>query len=62
MGRHRQVTVNGDPGADMGALAAYVEQSDALLGVLTVRETIRFAAGLRLVFPSIPMWIRGLIC
>lgn len=48
-----QVTVNGDTGADMSALAAYVEQSDALLGVLTVHETIRFAARLSL-DPSTP--------
>ncbi|KLO14790.1 P-loop containing nucleoside triphosphate hydrolase protein, partial [Schizopora paradoxa] len=33
---------------DMSSLAAYVEQSDALLGVLTVQETIRYAARLSL--------------
>lgn len=42
-----QITVNGREDADMTALASYVEQSDALLGVLTVRETIGFAARLR---------------
>lgn len=36
----------------MSALAAYVEQSDALLGVLTVHETIRFAARLRCALAS----------
>ncbi|KAI0062484.1 P-loop containing nucleoside triphosphate hydrolase protein [Artomyces pyxidatus] len=40
------VTVNGDANPDMRSLASYVEQSDALLGVLTVQETIRFAARL----------------
>lgn len=39
--------MNADPDADMAALASYVEQSDALLGVLTVQETITFAARLR---------------
>lgn len=42
-----QITVNGEEGVDMSALASYVEQDDALLGVLTVQETIRFAARLR---------------
>ena len=41
--------VNGVEDANMRSLAAYVEQSDALLGVLSVRETINFAARLRLV-------------
>ncbi|VDC00690.1 unnamed protein product [Peniophora sp. CBMAI 1063] len=40
------VTVNGDATADMSHLASYVEQSDALLGVLTVEETLYFAARL----------------
>ncbi|TCD65881.1 hypothetical protein EIP91_002041 [Steccherinum ochraceum] len=48
------VTVNGDPTADMSKLAFYVEQDDALLGVLTVEETIRFAARLSL-DPSTPV-------
>lgn len=39
--------VNGDESVDMRNLASYVEQSDALLGVLTVQETVRFAARLR---------------
>ena len=42
-----QVAVNGDPEPDMSRLASYVEQADALLGVLSVQETIRFAARLR---------------
>jgi ABC-type multidrug transport system ATPase subunit len=41
--------VNGDEAADMSTLAAYVEQDDALLGVLTVRETLEYAARLRYV-------------
>ncbi|KLO10942.1 hypothetical protein SCHPADRAFT_916198 [Schizopora paradoxa] len=42
------IYVNGSEAADMSSLAAYVEQSDALLGVLTVQETIRYAARLSL--------------
>lgn len=42
-----QVSVNGDDRVNMTSLASYVEQSDALLGVLTVQETIGFAARLR---------------
>lgn len=34
----------------MRSLASYVEQNDALLGVLTVQETIYFSARLRCVF------------
>lgn len=45
--RISQVSVNGDDRVNMKDLAAYVEQDDALLGVLTVQETIRFAARLR---------------
>ncbi|KAI0315703.1 P-loop containing nucleoside triphosphate hydrolase protein [Amylostereum chailletii] len=48
-----QITVNGTVNANMSALASYVEQSDALLGVLTVQETLYFSARLRPV-PSIP--------
>lgn len=44
-----QITVNGSEAADMRALSAYVEQDDALLGVLSVKETIQFAARLRYV-------------
>ena len=33
----------------MRSLASYVEQNDALLGVLTVQETIYFSARLRCV-------------
>ncbi|TCD65880.1 hypothetical protein EIP91_002040 [Steccherinum ochraceum] len=47
------VTVNGDATADMSNLAFYVEQDDALLGVLSVEETINFAARLSL-NPSTP--------
>ena len=32
---------------DMSSLAFYVEQDDDLLGVLTVEETIKYAARLR---------------
>lgn len=42
-----QVAVNGHDRISMKELAAYVEQDDALLGVLTVQETITFAARLR---------------
>ncbi|KAG9015259.1 hypothetical protein FRB95_010725 [Tulasnella sp. JGI-2019a] len=49
-----KMTVNGEEGVKMADLAAYVEQSDALLGVLTVKETIRFAARLSL-DPSTPI-------
>ena len=42
-----QVTLNGEEFFDMKSLASYVEQSDALLGVLTVQETIYFSARLR---------------
>ncbi|KAG9039437.1 hypothetical protein FRB95_010726 [Tulasnella sp. JGI-2019a] len=48
-----KMTVNGEENANMADLGAYVEQSDALLGVLTVKETIRFAARLSL-DPSTP--------
>ncbi|KAI0339335.1 P-loop containing nucleoside triphosphate hydrolase protein [Trametopsis cervina] len=44
----RKITVDGAEDFDMRSLAAYVEQSDALLGVLSVRETIDFAARLSL--------------
>lgn len=43
-----KVYVNGDGDVDMKNLTAYVEQSDTLLGVLTVQETIYFAARLGL--------------
>ena len=42
-----QIAVNGEERISMKELAAYVEQDDALLGVLTVQETITFAARLR---------------
>ncbi|EJD54483.1 P-loop containing nucleoside triphosphate hydrolase protein [Auricularia subglabra TFB-10046 SS5] len=45
-----QVHFNGDASPDMRRLSSYVEQHDALLGVLTVRETLLFAA--KLSFPS----------
>lgn len=42
-----QITVNGNENVEMSSLASYVEQNDALLGVLSVQETITFAARLR---------------
>ncbi|OCB88502.1 hypothetical protein A7U60_g4316 [Sanghuangporus baumii] len=48
-----KVAVNGHDRISMKELAAYVEQDDALLGVLTVQETITFAARLSL-DPSTP--------
>ncbi|KAM0791552.1 hypothetical protein ACM66B_006000 [Microbotryomycetes sp. NB124-2] len=42
------ITVNGDSTFDPAQVMSYVEQDDALLGVLTVRETVRFAARLAL--------------
>ena len=46
--------MNGHEDPDMRSLGAYVEQSDALLGVLSVRETIEFAARLRYVLVISP--------
>ncbi|TIC63007.1 P-loop containing nucleoside triphosphate hydrolase protein [Wallemia mellicola] len=43
------ISFNDDPKFDMRELAQYVEQDDALIGVLSVRETIEFAAKLRYV-------------
>jgi ABC-type multidrug transport system ATPase subunit len=45
---HPQVTVNGSSNYSTEDLFSFVEQDDALLGVLTVRETIAFAARLSL--------------
>ncbi|KAF9046944.1 hypothetical protein BDZ89DRAFT_1155194 [Hymenopellis radicata] len=43
------LTLNGYQGSDLQALCSYVTQDDvALLPYLTVRETLRFSAGLRL--------------
>lgn len=41
-----QVTVNGSTDYDTRELFSFVEQDDALLGVLTVKETVTFAAHL----------------
>ncbi|GAA5824510.1 hypothetical protein JCM3770_000105 [Rhodotorula araucariae] len=43
-----QVTVNGTHNYSSMDLISFVEQDDALLGVLTVRETVAFAASLAL--------------
>ncbi|GAA5983036.1 hypothetical protein JCM10908_006875 [Rhodotorula pacifica] len=48
-----QVTVNGSTEFSTRELFSFVEQDDALLGVLTVRETVTFAAHLAL-GPSYP--------
>ncbi|KAK4051096.1 hypothetical protein OIO90_004837 [Microbotryomycetes sp. JL221] len=42
------VTINNDTNFDPAQTMSYVEQDDALLGVLTVRETVKFAAKLAL--------------
>ncbi|KAH9935196.1 P-loop containing nucleoside triphosphate hydrolase protein [Epithele typhae] len=47
------VSLNGEKNFDIKPLASYVEQSDALLGVLTVKETLYFSARLSL-DPSTP--------
>lgn len=41
-----QVTVNGSTEFSTRELFSFVEQDDALLGVLTVKETVTFAAHL----------------
>ncbi|POY71944.1 hypothetical protein BMF94_5027 [Rhodotorula taiwanensis] len=43
-----QVTVNGSTDYDTREMFSFVEQDDALLGVLTVKETVTFAAHLAL--------------
>jgi hypothetical protein len=43
----RQITFDNSTAFSMRDLCSHVEQSDALLGVLTVEETLRFAARLR---------------
>ncbi|GAA5850639.1 hypothetical protein JCM9279_006370 [Rhodotorula babjevae] len=48
-----EVTINGTTDYSVKALLSFVEQDDALLGVLTVRETVTFAAQLAL-GPSYP--------
>ncbi|KAH9935192.1 P-loop containing nucleoside triphosphate hydrolase protein [Epithele typhae] len=48
-----KVLLNGEDDFDITSLASYVEQSDALLGVLTVKETLYFSARLSL-DPSTP--------
>ncbi|KPV74540.1 uncharacterized protein RHOBADRAFT_37583 [Rhodotorula graminis WP1] len=48
-----EVTINGTTDYSVKALLSFVEQDDALLGVLTVRETVTFAAQLAL-GPSFP--------
>lgn len=44
-----QISFDEDSKFNMRDLAQYVEQDDALIGVLTVRETVVFAAKLRYV-------------
>jgi hypothetical protein len=42
-----RITLDNSTAFSMRDLASHVEQSDALIGVLTVEETLRFAARLR---------------
>lgn len=49
-----QITFDGASKFDMRDLATYVEQDDALLGVLTVEETVTYAAKLRFVAQNFP--------
>ena len=42
-----QITFDGASDFDMRMVASYIEQDDALLGVLTVHETVEYAARLR---------------
>lgn len=46
----KDITVNGSPMSSHGLrkISSYVEQEDALIGSLTVRETLDFAARLSL--------------
>ena len=42
-----QIYLNGSAEFDMKRTLSFVEQDDALFGVLTVRETVSYAARLR---------------
>lgn len=49
-----QILLNGVANFDMRRTVCFVEQNDALLGVLTVRETVAYAARLRFDCSAIP--------
>jgi ABC-type multidrug transport system ATPase subunit len=48
--------------ASFGRMTSYVEQEDALIGSLTVRETLKFAADLSLPGYGLCSWLDCRVC